>query len=157
MGNIHGHRLNMDVLTSKGSGFVAHTAPISCWPTTPGPGSSTCATGRTATFIFSTGTTSKRAITGDPKIWDRSNGRIYKISYRDTKPVTDVDLRRKSDQELVQLVLDRNEWYVRHARRLLQERAANRQLAPDTRDALARLAFTHASEPGRLRLLWRDT
>ena len=27
MGNIHGHRLNVDVLTPKGSGFVASRAP----------------------------------------------------------------------------------------------------------------------------------
>ena len=57
-----------------------------------------------------------------PEIWDRTNGRIYKISYRGTKPVTGVDLAKMSDEELVELQLHENDWYVRHARRLLQER-----------------------------------
>ena len=43
MGNIHGRRINVDVLTPKGSGYVAdRTARTSCWPTTPGRASSTC-------------------------------------------------------------------------------------------------------------------
>ncbi len=35
-----------------------------------------------------------------------------------------VDLKKLSDVELAELVLDKNDWYVRHARRILQERAA---------------------------------
>ena len=87
------------------------TAPTSCWPTTPGRASSTCATAPTATSTSSTGTTSKPATHGDPDIWDRTNGRIYKICYRGTKPVTGVDLAKKSDMELVDLVSDDNDWY----------------------------------------------
>ena len=49
---------------------------------------------------------------GQVDVWDRTNGRIYKISYRGTKPVTGVDLAKKSDKELVELLSDKNEWYV---------------------------------------------
>ena len=35
-----------------------------------------------------------------------------------------VDLKKLSDDELVELQLDKNDWYVRHARRILQERGA---------------------------------
>jgi len=54
---------------------------------------------------------------------DRSNGRIYQIVYRDQK-TTRVDLARLSDTQLVKLVPSKNEFMSRHARRLLQERAA---------------------------------
>ena len=50
MGNIHGRRLNVDVLKPQGLRLRRHrTARTSCWPTTPGRGSSTCATAPTAT------------------------------------------------------------------------------------------------------------
>src|SRR5262249_599827 len=52
---------------------------------------------------------------------DRSNGRIFQVRYGDVKPVK-VDLRKLSDLELVKLQLHPNDWYCRHARRLLQER-----------------------------------
>ncbi len=86
--------------------------------------------------------------------WDRTNGRIYKISYRGTKPVTGLDLGKKSDKELVELLENKNEWYVRHALRLLQERAANKKLDKDTHGLLATLAFKHTDETRRLHGLW---
>ena len=50
----------------------------------------------------------------------RENGRIFKITYGDVKPVK-VDLARQSDDELARLQVHANDWYVRTARRLLQE------------------------------------
>src|SRR5690606_26694212 len=56
------------------------------------------------------------------EVHDRSNGRIYKISYGEPERKA-VDLKSLRDIELAELVLHRNDWYVRHARRILQERA----------------------------------
>ncbi len=61
--------------------------------------------------------------TGDAKVWDRSNGRIYKICYRGTK-WDPVDLSQWTTDSLVGLQWHENEWYVRHARRHLQERGS---------------------------------
>src|SRR5690606_27890827 len=81
----------------------------------------------------------------DASVHDRSNGRIYRIAYDapDTAAdqaagtaVTGWQLPRGSslaglpDADLARLILHPNDWYVRHARRLLQERAAHGQLAP---------------------------
>ena len=53
----------------------------------------------------------------------RSSGRIYKVVFgKPEKP--SVDLRGLSDHELVALHVHPNAWFVRHARRILQERAA---------------------------------
>src|SRR5262249_31955305 len=89
----------------------------------------------------------------EPEIWDRSNGRIYKISYRGTKPVK-VDLQKCTDEELVKYQLDKNEWYVSHARRILQERAGRNELKADTKKALNRLAILDRDPIRRLRALW---
>jgi putative membrane-bound dehydrogenase-like protein len=63
------------------------------------------------------------------EIWDRTNGRLYRVAWADSfRPVT-VDLAAKTDAELVALHTHRSEWFVRTARRLLQERAAAGKLA----------------------------
>jgi putative heme-binding domain-containing protein len=81
--------------------------------------------------------------------WDRTNGRIYKICYGEARPVQP-DLRKQTDQELVELQLSSNDWYVRHARRLLQERGGNAAVHA----ALEKIAFGHADETRRVRGLW---
>ena len=63
----------------------------------------------------------------NPQVWDRSNGRIYKIVHKDAKPVVGLDLGKLSDKELVNLQLHANAWYARHARRILQERVAGNE------------------------------
>ena len=58
------------------------------------------------------------------EIWDRTNGRLYRVAWAETfRPMT-VNLAAKTDAELVGLHTHRNEWFIRTARRLLQERAA---------------------------------
>src|SRR5262249_4669323 len=97
----------------------------------------------------------------NPQVWDRSNGRIYKIVYGDRK-AKPVDLRKMSDKELVALQLHKNDWYVRHARRILQERYSS-PLAPKGGEgsgvrglhaALDKIAFGHKDDTRRLRGLW---
>ncbi len=85
----------------------------------------------------------------EPDGHDRSNGRIFKVSYKNAKPVT-VDLKKQSDDELVEMQLNDNDWYVRHARRILQERGGN----PAVRSKLKEIAANHPLERRRLRGLW---
>ncbi|MDB6154549.1 MAG: hypothetical protein JWL90_3002 [Chthoniobacteraceae bacterium] len=80
---------------------------------------------------------------------DRTNGRIYKVVTDAVKPVG-VDLSKASDAELVTLQLNPNDWYVRHARRLLQERGAK----PETTGALEKILFENPDDTRQLRALW---
>jgi hypothetical protein len=84
---------------------------------------------------------------------DRSNGRIYKIVY-DNQPATRVDLQKLSDTELVALQGDQNEFKARHARRILQERAAAGRLTPRFRDDLYAAMLKESDTVKKLRLLW---
>ncbi len=80
---------------------------------------------------------------------DRGNGRLYKVVYGDVKPVA-VDLQKASDAELIEMQLNVNEWFVRHARRVLQERGVK----PEVRAALEKIARENPDDTRRLRALW---
>ncbi|RPH46333.1 MAG: hypothetical protein EHM91_07120 [Planctomycetota bacterium] len=76
-------------------------------------------------------------------------GRIYKITYGESKKV-EVDLGKLSSAELVKLQLSPNEWYVRHSRRLFQERGADAEVHKSLLSMIAAATDT----PKKLRLLW---
>lgn len=149
MNNIHGARLNMDLLSPKGSGYEGNRAPDfllanDIWSQilyfTYGPDGN----------VFMIDWYDRNQCHhGNIPGHDRSNGRIFKVSYQGTKPVT-VDLKSLSDRELVDLQLHQNDWYVRHARRILQERGGN----PEVYAGLQKIAFEHADDTRRLRGLW---
>ena len=149
--NLHGNRVNRDILHREGSGYVAkHGRDFmmanDLWfrglDLKYGPDGG----------VFVTDWSD----TGECHDYDeihRENGRIYKITYGQTSH-TPVNLAAMSDRELVGLHSHRNEWYVRHARRLLQERAAADKLNANVLDSLW-IGCRNQPEPEqRLRNLW---
>ena len=54
--------------------------------------------------------------------WDRSNGRIYRIAAKGTKPTAAIDFAKLSNDELLKLHEHRSQWSVRHARQELARR-----------------------------------
>ena len=87
-------------------------------------------------------------------IWERENGRVYRVSWKETWKPAHVDLGAKTDAELVALHTHRNEWYTRTARRLLQERAAARPLDANAIAELRTLAANAKEISQTLRALW---
>jgi putative heme-binding domain-containing protein len=85
---------------------------------------------------------------------DRTNGRIYRVSYNNAKPVR-VDLAKLSDMELVKHLSNSNEWYRRHAQRLLQERyaASDSKIGGEAGQAIVSLLQSQ-DEGVKLRALW---
>ncbi|MEO8140629.1 MAG: NAD-dependent epimerase/dehydratase family protein, partial [Gemmatimonadota bacterium] len=55
----------------------------------------------------------------------RTSGRIYKITYGHLAKPAVADVSKLTDAQLVEMQSQPNEWFVRHARRVLQERAAD--------------------------------
>ncbi len=80
---------------------------------------------------------------------DRSNGRVYRLTHDAVKPVA-VDLTKASSEALVTLQLDKNDWLVRHARRLLQERGPK----PETTRMLEDILNHNTDDTRQLRALW---
>jgi putative membrane-bound dehydrogenase-like protein len=154
MGNIHGRRLNMDIPRAKGSGYVAGHGPDFLLANDEWARFINYKSGPDGNVYMIDWYDKQACHRNEPEIWDRTNGRVYKISYRGAKSVTGVDLRKNSDEELVKFQLSDNDWYVRNARRVLQERASQKALKPETSTALAEIAFTHPNPTKRLRGLW---
>ncbi|HEX3149377.1 MAG TPA: PVC-type heme-binding CxxCH protein [Gemmataceae bacterium] len=152
MCNIHGHRINRDILKRVGSGYVASHGKDFMLAADPWFMGVTLRTGPDGSVFVSDWSDTGECHTYKP---DSTTGRIFQLSYG--KPDrTRIDLSTKTDEELVALQTSRNEWKVRTARRLLQERATSETW--DDRDVLIKLAAIRDSktlaEPQRLRAMW---
>jgi putative membrane-bound dehydrogenase-like protein len=150
MCNLHGNRVNHDILERKGSGYVARHGRDFLHANDPWfRGLALHAAPDGGVYL------SDWCDSGECHDYDQVHvsGRIFKITYGSPKH-SPVDLPKWADSALVQLQLHRNEWFVRHGRRLLQERAALGQLAAGTRQRLRRLLAEERDVPRRLRVLW---
>jgi putative membrane-bound dehydrogenase-like protein len=152
MCNIHGRRINRDILHRKGSGYTASHGKDFMISRDPWFMGVTLRTGPDGNIFVSDWSDTGECHTYRP---NRDTARIYKISHGAGEKNA-VDLTRLADEELVKLQLHRNDWYVRHARRLLQERSAQAGWkGKQVHSALrAMLASTKHETPQRLRALW---
>ncbi|HEY1786448.1 MAG TPA: PVC-type heme-binding CxxCH protein, partial [Pirellulales bacterium] len=149
--NIHGHRLNQDVLEQQGSGYVAHHGEDMMLV------DDTWFRGLVVTYGPDGGVyVADWTDTGEChnyKDVDQTNGRIYKITAGKVTPWQG-DLAKQSEEQLVALQLHSNDWMVRHARRLLQERQAAGKLDASTRSRLLEMLAGNAEPTRKLRALW---
>lgn len=155
MNNIHGQRLNMDILRPNGSGYVGSHGPDFLLTGDQASQILNIRYGPDGNAWMIDWYDMQACHRGEVRLHDRTNGRIYKINYGDqsfSRPV--VDLKAASDRELVEFVLHKNDWYVRHARRILQERAASRDIDPSALDRLKEIALKHDDDTRRLRAAW---
>ncbi len=149
--NVHGRRINHDLLQRKGSGYTASHGKDFMIAADPWFMGVTLRTGPDGSVYVSDWSDTGECHTYKP---NTSTGRIYKISYGKAEK-TQVDLTRLGDNELVKLQLHRNDWYVRHARRLLQERAAKPGWnGRPVHTALNQMLDSQQETPQRLRALW---
>lgn len=104
--------------------------------------------------------------------WDRSNGRIYRIAAKGTKPAAPIDFAKLSDDELLKQHSHRSQWNVRHARQELARRSTDQHDAPASNpstskpknnhslalragvERLRQTALTDADETAALEALW---
>lgn len=85
--------------------------------------------------------------------WDRTNGRVYRISWAETFKPVKVDLGNKSDVELAKLHTHRNDWYSRQARNVLQYRKTTKPIDPEAVRILTEQ--TRSTDTGlALRAVW---
>lgn len=146
MSNIHGHRLNNDVLERKGSGFVAHHAADFLTSNDRMVMALLIQYGPDGSIFVSDWYDRGECHTRNPH---ETTGRMYKVSYKDAVFVKP-DLAKLPDAELVRLQLHKNDWFVTHARRLLQERGGS----PEVHAALRKQLQESPGIPRTLRALW---
>lgn len=149
MNNINGSRVNVDHLERKGSGytgihqndFVVTNDSWSQWLNFRyGPDGSV--------FVIDW-YDKNQCHSPNPDVHDKTMGRIFKITHRNDKWVQ-ADLSKLSGTALVDLQLHKNDWYVRHARQILQERGPNRKV----HKALRSILDNNPDVTRKLRALW---
>jgi putative membrane-bound dehydrogenase-like protein len=149
MNNINGSRLNIDKFTRDGSGYVAShqtdfMAMNDSWS-------------QWLNFKYDASGSvwaidwydQNQCHSPNPDVHDKSLGRIFKITHENDKWVQ-VDLNKATDLELVNYQLHANEYYVRQARTLLQERGGN----PELHNALKVIMAKNPDVTRKLRALW---
>jgi putative membrane-bound dehydrogenase-like protein len=152
MCNVHGRRVNRDLLRRKGSGYTAAHGPDFLVSADPWFMGVTLRTGPDGSVFVSDWSDTGECHTYKPHT---DNGRIYKITCGDP-PGPAKDLSAAGDLELAALQLHRNDTLVRTARRLLQERAAKPGWSGTEVHARLRetLSAPRLEAPPRLRALW---
>lgn len=166
MNNIHGARLNLDLLATKGSGYEGRGAPDFLHANDVWSQILYLTYGPDGQVYMIDWYDKNQCHHGNNEAHDRTNGRIFKITYGKAEPskgAARLDLAALSDRELEKLVFHSNEWYSRHARRLMHERASRARaagtdaglLGKQTKDRLVDpQQLKEADTQTRLRSLW---
>jgi putative heme-binding domain-containing protein len=149
--NFHGKRLNHDVLERKGADYTARHRPDFIQFGDPwfrgvdlfyGPDG--------AVYVSDWSDTGECHNT---EAIHRMSGRMYKISFGEPQPWSS-DLNKLSNEQLVRLQAHHNDWLVRQARQILQERAARGENMMKAHLALRQMFDREKAVPVRLRALW---
>lgn len=149
MNNINGSKLNNDLLTRSGSGYIAsHKKDFidmndswSQWLNFKyGPDGS----------VFAIDWYDQNQChSPNPDVHDKTLGRIFKITHENDTWVRE-NLYEASDMDLVNYQLHENEWYVRQARTILQERGGS----PEVLQALKKILADNPDVTRKLRAIW---
>ena len=150
--NLHGRRLNNDRLERQGAGYVAKHDPDLLFSGDPWFRGIEMVYGPDGGVFLADWSDFGECHENDGV--HRTSGRIFKVTYGEPRRLDSLDLFQLSDRELVNLQLHENDWFVRHARRLLQERAAGGEDVSTARDALRGMFLNQKDPTRKLRALW---
>lgn len=151
MCNTHGRRVNADTLVRDGNSYVARHADDVLLANNPwfrgvelkyGPDGG----------VFLTDWSDLGECHDNDGV-HRTSGRIYKITHGRV-PQRSFNVQQLSNDALVDLQLHRNDWHIRHARRVLQERAVAGADLSDARKSLLQIYETNTDVTRQLRAMW---
>lgn len=154
--NLHGHQINHQHMVRTGSGYetfhagydLLHSADESYIPVD-------LQTGPDGSVYVIDWTDTQHCHNPDDEKWDRSNGRIYRISWKETYKPVKVDLAKMNDLELLDLQEHANDWHVRTSRKVFQERAARKVLSVAALQKCMRAVGEPSPDrPATLRSMW---
>ncbi len=149
MGNIHGNRVNRDVMEPNGSGYVGHHAPDFLLANDRWFRHISSRLAPDGSVYFIDWYDAQACHTGNDEIWNRSNGRLYRVSYGEPERLP-ANVPAMSNVALLRQQLSANEWWVRRTRVELQQRG----LDADLTRTCAGLMVQHPDATRRLRFLW---
>ena len=151
--NLHGRRINQDLLGRVGSGYTARHGEDLCFVADPWFRGMDLVTGPDGSVLIA-----DWSDTGECHDHDgvhRRSGRIYKLVHGTPQPRTGIDLVALDDRALLDLLPHANAWWPRQAVRVLAERSAGRDPAATTplRNEIVRRLGEQSAPAVRLHLL----
>lgn len=151
-GNLHGNRINNDLIERQGSGFVGRHGKDFLMGNDPWFRCLTQKYGPDGGVFMSDWHDFGECHDSDGS--HRTSGRIYKVVYGKTKTLSAFDVAKLADAELVKMQLHKNDWFVRHARRVLQERAVSGKQMSEVHISLKEIFNSNPDVTRKLRAMW---
>ncbi|MFT7677134.1 MAG: putative membrane-bound dehydrogenase-like protein [Planctomycetota bacterium] len=148
MNNVHGNRMNRDSFVRDGSGFIGKHEDDFLLANDTWFRGINMKTGPNGEVYFIDWSDEQACHHNDVNIWNRTNGRMYRVRYGDLQTGSE-DLSQASAGELLALLNHDNSWQARGAASALQQRGGA-ELQP----ALEYLVRDGESARKRLRSLW---
>ncbi|OYP37106.1 PVC-type heme-binding CxxCH protein [Rhodopirellula sp. MGV] len=152
--NLHGHRVVQETVDRNGSGYIGRHRPDFALAQDHLEIGVGVMVGPDGAIYTSDWHDVQTCHNRTPEVWDRTDGRLFRIRYGDVSPVA-IDLWNESDQSLVAELTNDNGFIARQAARILYERSAAGMLdRKNTADALVNAFSNATSRRDRLRVLW---
>ncbi len=152
--NLHGHRLVRERVDSSGSAYVGRHRPdfaLARDHQQIGVGVMLGPDGAIYTSDWHDPQTCHNRI---PEVWNRSDGRIFRMRYGAVRPY-ELNLWKETDDALAANLSSDNGFIARQAQRILQERAASGSLDVAAMSSMLRKQFESSDDQrDRLRALW---
>jgi hypothetical protein len=153
LGNIHGKRINQENLLPEGSGYRAAHLPDFFKSNDFNFTAVTLKAAPDGSLVFSDWYDRQKCHSKNSEIWDRSNGRLYRVRYEGWKPWKETVGLWDADSTL-ELQRSPNGWLNRMARRRIAETAAKAPLNEALIDKAVLMLSTEPSVDVRLRIMW---
>lgn len=152
--NLHGHRIVSERVRHDGSGYIGLHAPDFAYSMDHQQIGVGIMVGPDGAIYTSDWHDDQTCHHRDPEIWNRSDGRVFRIRYGDVRPLR-FNLQTMTDASLLEHLNHENEFFARRAQRVLQERAAAGTLDQSlVRESLKQQIEPDQPLPLRLRGLW---
>jgi putative membrane-bound dehydrogenase-like protein len=149
--NLHGHQLNHQHMVRTGSGYETFHAGFDLLHSSaPDYIPVDLQTGPDGAVYVIDWTDTQHCHNPDDEKWDRSNGRIYRISWKETYKPRKAGFDSADEFSLLFGCLSPNGWRFRTSMKLLAEKAANKSLRPIDPDGSIAKSIQSKSE----RLAW---
>jgi len=163
MFNIHGQRINQEQLVPEGSGYVAKHLPDFVKANDRNFSGVALKVGPDGAVYFIDWYDQQKCHRTQPEVWDRSNGRIYRVRYEQTWKPWRGDVAKLSDAEVAAGIAAGNGWLERMAAQRRREagqwpaapRVASAEWAREAAgDARSRLRLASALQKLPLEQRW---
>ena len=151
--NIHGNRVNCDILEREGSGYVGHHGRDLMKANDRWYRGINLRYGPDGSVYLIDWYDRNACHRTNPEIWDRTNGRIYRIVHGEASAL-DFDMQQMSELKLFAAHEHPNEWYVRMARKVLMQKGCSAETQELFWSMIVVPEGANRSVESRLRYLW---